>query len=97
MRSSSAAPAPTAPDTDVRPDLRPSTGDGDHDRFAHYVDKNESTRAYIEGTPIRALCGKVWVPTRDPSRYPVCPTCQELMETLFGGGSRGGDGDGGEG
>ena len=45
--------------------------------------------AYIEGTPIRALCGKVWVPTRDPSRYPVCPTCQEIVDTLFGGG----DGD----
>lgn len=78
------ATAPTVPDQEVRPDTRPSTGDGDHDRFAHYVDKNESTRAYIEGTPVRALCGKVWVPTRDPSRYPVCPTCQEIVDAVFG-------------
>ena len=86
------ATAPTAPDQEVRPDVRPSTGDGDHDRYAHYVDKNESTRAYIEGTPVRALCGKVWVPTRDPSRYPVCPTCQEIVDAVFG--RRGGDGNG---
>lgn len=76
--------APSRPVTDPRPDTRPTTGDGDHDRFAHYVDKNESTRAYIEGTPVRALCGKVWVPTRDPSRYPVCPTCQEIVDAIFG-------------
>ena len=71
------------------------TGDGDHDRYAHYVDKNESTRAYIEGTPVRALCGKIWVPTRDPSRYPVCPTCQEIVDAVFGkddDGDEGGEG-----
>lgn len=84
MASPQLSTAPTVPDRQVRPDTRPATGDGDHDRFAHYVDKNESTRAYIEGTPVRALCGKVWVPTRDPSRYPVCPTCQEIVDTVFG-------------
>ena len=69
------APAPTLPDTDIRPDV--STGDGDHDRFAHYCRKDDVTRAYITGEAIEALCGKKWVPTRDPSRYPVCPTCVE--------------------
>lgn len=84
-RTSTTAPTtPTRPDTEVRPDTRPQTGDGDHDRFAHYVDKNQSTQAYIEGTPIRALCGKVWVPTRDPSRYPICPACQEIVDAIFG-------------
>ena len=34
-------------------------------------------RAYVTGEAIEALCGKKWVPTRDPSRYPVCPTCKE--------------------
>ena len=68
------------PKTETR--HKPSTGDGDHDRFAHYVLKAHSMQAYVEGTPIRALCGKVWIPSRDPSRYPVCPTCAEIRESL---------------
>jgi hypothetical protein len=34
----------------------------------------------VTGEAIVALCGKKWVPTRDPSRYPICPTCKELKE-----------------
>jgi Protein of unknown function (DUF3039) len=34
------------------------------------------------GTPLVALCGKVWVPSRDPKRYPVCPTCKEIHDQL---------------
>jgi Protein of unknown function (DUF3039) len=54
-----------------------TTDDGDHDRFAHYCKKDDVARAYITGEAITALCGKKWVPTRDPQRYPVCPTCKE--------------------
>ena len=57
---------------------RPTTGDGDHDRFAHYVRKADIVRANVEGVPVVALCGKKWIPTRDPSGYPVCPTCKEI-------------------
>lgn len=75
-----------APDVErtVRPDTdaRISTGDGDHDRFAHYVPKSELTRAYVEGVAVRALCGKQWVPSRDPERYPICPTCREIKASL---------------
>lgn len=53
------------------------TDGGDHDRFAHYARKEDVTRAYITGEAITALCGKKWVPTRDPTRYPICPTCVE--------------------
>jgi hypothetical protein len=53
------------------------TDGGDHDRFAHYARKDDVTRAYITGEAITALCGKKWVPTRDPTRYPICPTCVE--------------------
>lgn len=63
---------------------QPSTGGGDHDRFAHYVDKNDSTRAYITGELVRALCGKVWVPSRDPKKYKICPTCAEIFASLHG-------------
>jgi Protein of unknown function (DUF3039) len=54
------------------------TDDGDHDRFAHYCKKGDVARAYVTGEAITALCGKKWVPTRDPKQYPVCPTCKEL-------------------
>jgi hypothetical protein len=57
--------------------------EGDHERFAHYVEKNESMRGYVEGTPVIALCGKVWVPSRDPKKFPVCPTCKDIVDALF--------------
>jgi len=57
--------------------------EGDHDRFAHYVSKDEMMKAYIEGVPVTALCGKKWVPSRDPEKFPICPTCKELYNLLF--------------
>ena len=69
---------------DVDNKEKTSSGDGDHDRFSHYVDKTEITKALIEGTPVKALCGKVWVPHRDPEKFPICPTCKELFKLLFG-------------
>ena len=60
------------------------TDDGDHDRFAHYVRKADIVRANVEGVAVVALCGKKWIPNRDPSRYLVCPTCKEIRSRLFG-------------
>ncbi|GAA0579383.1 DUF3039 domain-containing protein [Actinomadura livida] len=70
--------------SDVRPDL--SHGDGDHERFAHYVKKAKITESAVTGTPVIALCGKVWVPNRDPKKYPVCPECKEIYESMKSGG-----------
>jgi hypothetical protein len=70
---------------DVR--TQPRLDDGDHERFSHYVPKDKLTEAMIEGTPVVALCGKVWVPSRDPQRFPVCPECKEIWESLKSGGS----------
>jgi Protein of unknown function (DUF3039) len=67
-------------DADVRPDL--SFGDGDHERFAHYVEKDKIVDSAVTGTPVVALCGKVWVPSRDPKKFPVCPDCQRIYEGL---------------
>ena len=64
----------------------PILDDGDHDRFAHYVRKSELMKGYVEGQAITALCGKKWVPTRDPERYPVCPTCKEIRAAALGEG-----------
>ncbi|MCO5971526.1 MULTISPECIES: DUF3039 domain-containing protein [Actinoallomurus] len=71
------------PESDTRPDL--SHGDGDHERFAHYVQKDKIMESAVSGTPVIALCGKVWVPNRDPKKYPVCPECKEIYESMAGG------------
>jgi hypothetical protein len=75
----------TVPDSDTRPDL--SHGDGDHERFAHYVQKNKIMESAMNGAPVIALCGKVWVPNRDPKKYPVCPECKEIFESMSAGGA----------
>lgn len=82
---------------DERLDLR--WEDGDHERFSHFVPKAKLTEALVMGTPCVALCGKVWVPSRDPERFPVCPTCKEIWETFGADGpdGKGGGNDGGEG
>lgn len=36
--------------------------------------------ARINGTPLEALCGHVWVPSRDPKKYPICDPCREVFE-----------------
>jgi hypothetical protein len=58
------------------------TEEGDHDRFSHYVEKDKLTEAMVMGTPVVALCGKVWVPSRDGTKFPVCPECKEIWESL---------------
>ncbi|HYO41008.1 MAG TPA: DUF3039 domain-containing protein [Nocardioidaceae bacterium] len=55
---------------------------GDHERFSHYVEKEKLTEAMVMGTPVVALCGKVWVPSRDPEKFPVCPECKDAWEQL---------------
>jgi hypothetical protein len=70
---------------------QPSLDDGDHERFSHYVAKDKLTEAMVEGTPVVALCGKVWVPSRDPQRYPVCPECKEIWESMKPGDDDSGD------
>jgi Protein of unknown function (DUF3039) len=70
---------------------------GDHDRFAHYAPRDKIMEAMVTGTPIMALCGKVWVPSRDPNRFPVCPACKEIFESLPPGDDGSGPGSSGPG
>jgi hypothetical protein len=72
---------------DERTDIR--VDEGDHERFSHYVAKNKLTEAMVMGTPVVALCGKVWVPSRNPDKFPVCPECKEIWQSMRPGG--GGD------
>jgi len=70
------------------------TDEGDHEKFSHYVPKDKLTEAMVMGTPVIALCGKVWVPSRAPEKFPVCPECKEIWESMKPGGSGKGPGDG---
>jgi hypothetical protein len=53
---------------------------GDHDKMSHYVKKDELMQALVDGIAIEALCGKLWVPTRDGLKFPVCPECKDIYE-----------------
>lgn len=66
---------------------------GDHERFSHYVRKEKIMESALTGEPVRALCGKVWTPGRDPQKFPVCPTCKEIYEGLKPGKDGGDNGD----
>jgi hypothetical protein len=56
--------------------------DGDEERFSHYVPKDKLMAAMVDGIPVKALCGKMWVPSRDPDRFPICPQCKEIYEKM---------------
>ena len=77
---------PDVGDTLVADPETRSTDGGDHERFAHYVPKDKIVESAVTGEPVRALCGKVWTPGRDPSKYPVCPDCKRIYEGLPAGG-----------
>ncbi len=66
--------------TKVRPN---ETDSEERDRMAHIVyPASAVTEAIVTGSPCTALCGKTWVPNRDPKKYPLCPTCKEIAEGM---------------
>lgn len=67
---------------DTETDTRTSTNDGDHDRFSHYVKKEKIVESAVTGKPVIALCGKVWVPGRDPDKFPICPDCLKIYNQI---------------
>lgn len=69
-------------DQELQPISDLKLDDGDHEKFAHYVKKEDIVESAVTGKPVIALCGKVWVPNRDPQKFPVCPQCQEIYNQL---------------
>lgn len=78
-------------DVDLDPVETTETGEP---TSAHIVKtkKGESASAVvlearIMGTPVEALCGFVWVPSRDPKQLPVCEKCKSVygMYKAFNG------------
>jgi len=68
--------------TRSKEEVRQSREEGDHERFAHYVKKEKILESAVTGKPVRALCGKKWVPSRDPEKFPICPTCKSIFDGL---------------
>lgn len=90
----------TMPSTLDRPDVDRQTGSGEG-HASHIVPPTEDMtaaevvmQARINGTPITALCGYTWVPSRDPRSYPICSRCKDIREMSRPdeGEVRGGDG-----
>lgn len=54
--------------------------------LSHIVERDETqsaaariTEARVYGTPLTALCGYVWVPSRNPENHPLCEKCAEIF------------------
>lgn len=75
----------TQPDSTTLDHPETRTSRGDSDEYAHIVMKDDQMRGYLTGEPIQALCGKIWVPSRDYEGLPVCQTCSEVRERLIAG------------
>lgn len=69
-------------------DSKVELSENDEAIHAHIVDRGDRKesaqamvlQAMIEGTPITALCGYTWIPSRDPKKYPLCKKCEEIFE-----------------
>lgn len=75
-----ATPVTVVPDTERVPETSEPTA-------AHIVKtepgENAAAKvleARIYGTPLEALCGHVWVPSRDPKQLPICEECKAIYE-----------------
>ena len=64
-------------------DLDEKIQENNEEYLAHYADAAEVTEGYIMGTPVIALCGKIFVPTKNPEKLRVCPVCKKIAEALF--------------
>ncbi|MCS4485242.1 DUF3039 domain-containing protein [Gleimia sp. 6138-11-ORH1] len=65
-----------------RTETKEKPSDGDRDRFAHFVRRDRVDHSLLTGQPVVALCGKIWVPLHDPSKFPVCPKCLAIKEEM---------------
>lgn len=75
-------------DSTTRHRTQPNLTEEDSDDVAHIVMKGDQMRGYFTGEAITALCGKVWVPSRDYEGLPVCQACSDERDRLVAGMKR---------
>lgn len=51
--------------------------------LAHIADSEKVLEAYVMGNAVEALCGKIFVPSRNPYDLQVCIDCEEIANALF--------------
>lgn len=62
----------------------PTSVDADIDnRLAHYAEAVSVTEGYVLGKPVVAICGTIFIPSRDPKKFPICPGCKKIAEALL--------------
>lgn len=73
--------------TEVIPQISDPELEQDDPIHSHYIRSDENgtasqkiLEASVMGTPVTALCGYTWIPSRNPERHPVCPKCEEIKE-----------------
>lgn len=76
----------TVPDLDQAPVLQETDSDEAPDA-AHIVTQKDLIHSQLTGEPIRALCGKMWVPRRNPDDFPMCQACIEVFNGATPGAS----------
>lgn len=54
----------------------------DKDKLSHYAKKKEILESAVTGKPIVALCGKRWIPNRDPEKFKICSICKKIYENI---------------
>lgn len=70
--------------TDVleRPDTD-TTDTDDREKFFHYVKKGDIAQSAVEGTHVKALCGKRFQVTKAAKPdSPVCPDCKRIYDMM---------------
>lgn len=53
-----------------------------HDQLTHIIRKEDHYKGYVLGQEVEALCGKQWVPFRDPELFEVCEACVKIYDRL---------------
>lgn len=69
---------------ETRQEHEPKTGEPEAAHIVKFDDGDPLAKvmeARVYGTPVKALCGAVFVPQRDPTRLPLCQACKEIYET----------------
>jgi len=68
---------------DIQERLEESLTDSGEPKYAHYAESVSVTEGYVLGKPVVAICGQVFVPSRDPKKFPICPICKQIAESLY--------------
>lgn len=66
----------------IETDLDEQTNSDDNNELAHYAEAASVTEGYVMGTPVQALCGKIFIPSKNPERLKICPICKEIVEEV---------------